>query len=190
MTYWALDLETGGLDPRKDAIIAVGMVPLRDGTVRLGEAYQTLVRPPEGSIIDPGSVPAHQLVPDDVQRAPPIAQVLPEVFRRLGSGVLLLHHQDLDLGFLRRAAAASGLRWPSPAVVDTVRLLVRLARRRRRANPDLPDETPTLNLSKVRRGLGLPDYQAHDALSDALATAELFLVLRSRLGARTLRDLG
>ena len=40
-----------------------------------------------------------------------------------------------------------------------------------------------------RRQWRLPVYPAHDALSDALATAEPFLVLRVALGARTVRDL-
>ena len=44
--YWALDLETGGLAPGKDPILAVGMVPIREGVVRLAEAYGTIVRPP------------------------------------------------------------------------------------------------------------------------------------------------
>ena len=48
---------------------------------------------------------------------------------------------------------------------------------------------PSPTLTETRRRLGLPDYQAHDALTDAIATAELFLVLRKQLGARTLRDL-
>ena len=37
LVYWSLDLETGGLDPRKDAILAVGMVlseDLRSGSER------------------------------------------------------------------------------------------------------------------------------------------------------------
>jgi DNA polymerase III subunit epsilon len=41
----------------------------------------------------------------------------------------------------------------------------------------------------ARRELGLPEYPRHHALTDALAAAELFLVLRGKLGARTLRDL-
>jgi DNA polymerase-3 subunit epsilon len=48
---------------------------------------------------------------------------------------------------------------------------------------------PSLNLSEARRAHGLPDYQAHDALIDAVSTAELFLVLRQVIGAKTLRDL-
>ena len=46
-----------------------------------------------------------------------------------------------------------------------------------------------MNLAQARRRHGLPEYQAHDALTDAIAAAELFLVLRHALGARTLRDL-
>ena len=42
VTYWALDLETGGLDSTSDPILAVGMVPLRAGTIRLGESFESL----------------------------------------------------------------------------------------------------------------------------------------------------
>ena len=47
----------------------------------------------------------------------------------------------------------------------------------------------TMAVSRARRARGLPEYQVHDALSDAVATAELFLALRMALGARTVRDL-
>ena len=189
VVYWALDLETGGLDARRDPILAVGMLPIRGGRIRLGEKYRTLVRPADGRTIDPGSVRAHQLVWDEVKDAPPIAEVLPEIERRLGGGALLVHHRALDVAFLKDAYRRSGMRWRSPPVVDTVDLLARLARKVHRVNPELPADPPVLNLSAAREAHGLPPYPAHDALSDALATAELFLVLRHALGARTLRDL-
>lgn len=190
VTYWALDLETGGLDARKDPILAVGMLPVRAGRIRLGESYRTLVRPADGRPIDPESIRAHQLVWGEVKDAPPIAEVLPEVDRRLGEdGVLLVHHKGIDVAFLKDACKRSGMKWRSPPVVDTVDLLVKLARKAHLARPELPADPPALNLTAARELQGLPPYQAHDALTDALATAELFLVLRTRLGARTLRDL-
>lgn len=189
VTYWALDLETGGLDARRDPILAVGMLPVRAGRVRLGESYRTLVRPADGRPIDPESVRAHQLVWGEVKDAPPIAEVLPEVDRRLGDDVLLVHHKGIDVAFLKDAYRRCGMRWRSPPLVDTVDLLVKLAHRAHRSRPELPADPPALNLSAAREAHGLPPYQAHDALSDALATAELFLVLRSLLGARTLREL-
>jgi DNA polymerase-3 subunit epsilon len=184
-TYWALDLETGGLDRKDDPILAVGMVPIRGGTVRLGEAFRSLVRPARGRI-DPESVRAHQLLWEEVQAAPPLERVLPEVDRRIGAGVLLVHHEAIDVAFLKRDFRAVGLPWPDPSVVDTARLLLRIGRATR---PDLPDDRQPLNLGRAREAYGLPEYQAHDPLGDAIATAELFLVLRAVLGARTVRDL-
>jgi DNA polymerase III subunit epsilon len=189
ITYWALDLETGGLASKTDPILAVGMVPIRAGTIRLGEAYATLVRPPRDMAIDPGSVRAHQLVPAELARAPPLAEVLPEVDLRLREGALLVHHRAIDVAFLKRGYARVGLRWPGPRVIDTVDLLVRAAKRARFASPHAPDDLPPLKLPDARAAHGLPEYQAHDALTDAISAAELFLVLRARLGVRTLRDL-
>jgi DNA polymerase-3 subunit epsilon len=186
VTYWAVDLETGGLDAKSDPILAVGMVPVRAGTIRLGERYHTLVRPPDGSTISPLSVRAHQLVWGEVQEAPTLADVLPEVATRLSEGPLLVHHRAIDVSFLRRDFKRVGLDWPKPRVVDTVDLLIRIARLRR---PELSEEMLALNLSRARAEFHLPEYQAHDALTDAVATAELFLVLRNVLGARTLREL-
>lgn len=186
IVYWALDLETGGLDAARDPIIAIGMVPVRAGTIRLREAYRTLARPVEGSRIDPGSISAHQLVWSEVQQAPTLAEILPEVDRRLREGVLLVHHRAIDVDFLRRDFDRVGLPWPSPRVVDTRRLLLRNAQL---SDPRVSHDQVALNLSLARARYGLPDYQAHDALSDAIATAELFLAVRMAIGARTLRDL-
>ncbi len=189
VVYWALDLETGGLDPRTDAILAVGMLPIRERTIRIGEAYATLVRPDTGESVNPLSITAHQLVWGEVRGAPPLEEVVPEIDARLRQGVLLVHHRSLDLKFLQRAFRRVGARWPKPPVVDTVDLLMEVARRAHRFRPELPADPPALNLSQARRLRGLPDYQAHDALTDALATAELFLVLRKELRARRLREL-
>jgi len=189
VVYWSLDLETGGLDARRDPIVAVGMVPLRGGTVRLGESYQSLVRTDGSRAISAASVTAHQLMPDEVSEAPPLAEVLREIDRRLGDGVLLVHQAAIDVRFLRRAHADAGLRWPSPKVVDTVDLVMKAAKKARFIDPAAQEREPELNLWAARARFGLPAYAAHDALTDAIATAELFLVLRRALGARTLGDL-
>jgi DNA polymerase-3 subunit epsilon len=119
--------------------------------------------------------------------APSIARVLPEIAARLREGVLLLHFKALDLAFLREAHRRSGTSWPRPRVVDTVDLLLRLHDRQQQWTPHPP--APATGLAAARERLGLPAYPSHDALCDALATAELFLVLRSRLGLCTLRSL-
>jgi DNA polymerase-3 subunit epsilon len=189
LVYWALDLETGGLDARTDPIISVGMVPVRGGIIRLGESFSSLVRPDPGRPIRPESVRAHQLLAGDLRKAPQLGAVLLEVDRRLADGVLLVHNRGIDIPFLKGGHARTGLRWTKPRVVDTVDLIARTARRRRFLVPSSGEQVPSFNLSEARRVHGLPAYEAHDALIDAVSTAELFLVLRQAIGARTLRDL-
>jgi len=187
VVFWSLDLETEGLDPRKDAILSVGMVPILGGIVRLGESYSTLVRPPVERPPSVGALGAHHLRPMDTRSAPPLGSVLPEIARRLRGSVLLVHHAPVDVRFLSAAFRAAGTPWAPPPVVDTVRLLYRWADARRFLGN--PPGDPELNLFAARAQLGLPAYPPHDALVDATATAELFLALRARLGAERLRQL-
>ncbi len=189
VTYWAVDLETGGLDAKRAPILAVGMVPVRGGVIQLGEAFESLVRPYAGAAIQPDSVRAHQLVPGDVREAPPLSLVLREIHARLREGALLAHHAGIEVSFLRRAYSAMDLVWPRPRVVDTAEMLLALDRRSRFLHPDHQDGDPVLELQEVRRRLGLPAYPPHRALYDAISAAELFLVLRRRLGVRRFRDL-
>lgn len=188
VTYWALDLETGGLDGRRDPVLAAGMAPIRAGAIRMAEAWQTLVRPDPGGVIQEASMRAHHLLPADLEAAPLLCQVLDRIDARLRQGALLVHGAAIDLPFLRRAYRACGRRWPRPPVIDTTALLFRLARQEQLVDPGAPVE-PEVELAAARRRLGLPGYARHDPLLDAVAAAELFLVLRSRLGARRLRDL-
>jgi DNA polymerase-3 subunit epsilon len=131
---------------------------------------------------------AHHLLPADVRAAPNLSEVLAQIDRRIREGALLVHQAALDVAFLRRGYARTGMRWPDPPVVDTVALLIKAAKRARFVDPDAADREPELNLMRARRRLQLPDYGQHDALTDAISAAELFLVLRRRIGARSLRD--
>jgi DNA polymerase-3 subunit epsilon len=177
--YWALDLETTGLQPGRDEVLSVGLVPVRDGTIRYGERFSRLVRPARLGELPQDGLGAHHILPGELEDAPPLAAVLEDVDRRVREGALLLHHAPLDLSFLTRAYAAAGRQWPGPRVVDTVLLLLRLHRRRSRFEPH--PTPPVTALAEARAALGLPPHRAHDALADALATAELFLALVARL---------
>ncbi|MCC6651337.1 MAG: 3'-5' exonuclease [Candidatus Eisenbacteria bacterium] len=187
VTYWALDLETSGLDPARHEILSAGMVPVREGVVRWGERWESLVRPEDPGAVSAEGLRAHHILPGELEHAPALAQVLPEIDRRLQEGVPLLHFGALDLGFLRAAYRAHGMPWPKLRAVDTVELLQKLDHRRHQLTPH-PTPTRTA-LPEAREELGLPAYANHHALTDALATAELFLVLRARLSARAVADL-
>jgi DNA polymerase III subunit epsilon len=174
----ALDLETTGFDPDRAEILAIGAVPIVDGAVQVGATTSTLVRPANRSAVE--GIVAHHLRPSDVMAAPPLADVLPGVLAAItDADALLVHYAALDVRVLERACEATDLRWPSPRVVDTVALIGRVRRQQRATGSGrrLPQ-----SLSGARAALGLPPHQAHDAAADAIATAELYLALRARLG--------
>jgi len=186
-TYWALDLETSGLDPRRDRIVSVGMVPIVGMAIRWGDRYDSLVRTDRTAAVSVASMAVHQILPDDRATAPEETPVLDAVLERLADDVLLVHHAGLDVRFLRVACARCRRRWPHPPVVDTVALLARLEARMERLEP-YPRPLPR-GLAEARSRFGLPRHAEHHALADALATAELFLALRSRLAATRLGHL-
>ena len=183
--YWALDLETGGLDPKSDPILSIGMVPIRDGVIVLGESFYTLVACE--SPVNTESLLVHHILPADLLNASPLDEVLTIIDERLQNTVLIVHHSSIDVQFLRTAYREAGLGRFRVRVVDTVKLLQRL-NRRQSLHHSAGSEAP-LQLAKARAHFGLPAHREHHALSDAVATAELFLMLSHRLGARTLRQL-
>jgi len=184
---WALDLETTGLRPETDDIISIGMVPIRAGVIRYGERWHQLVRPASARGMPTDGIRAHHILPAELDAAPAIAEVLPDVDVRLREGALLVHYAPLDLRLLRREFKRHARPWPTPLVIDTVDLLLRWHHRQQQWTPHPPP--PRTALGEARADFRLPDYPSHDALSDALATAELYLVLRERLGLATLQGI-
>lgn len=178
VVYWALDFETGGLDPARNPVLSVGMVPVRGGIVKVGESFYSLIRA-GGNVARDGLV-VHHILPSEVAGAPSRKAIIEEIDGRLRGAVLLVHSAPMDVPFLRRFYKQCGRRPPRPRVVDTAAL----ASRALGEWSEMPSD-----LGGIRERLGLPRYREHHALSDALATAELFLVLRHHIGARTLRDL-
>lgn len=186
VSYWALDLETSGLGP-SDQILSVGMVPIRQGMIEYGSRYYSLVRPTRPEALSVEGIKAHHILPNELDNAPTLESVLEEIEQRIANQVLLLHYGSVDLGFLQRSFKALGKPWAKPVVVDTVVLLSRLGERRRQLEPHAKP-FPT-GLAAARATFGLPGHLEHHALWDALATAELFLILRNQLKARNLRQL-
>lgn len=186
-TYWALDLETSGLHADTDEILSVGMVPIRNGVIRFGERLASMVRPSSREPLSTEGLRAHQLVPAEYGDAPAFDAILPGIDARLREGILLVHHAPLDVGFLKNAYRRSGRERPRWRVLDTIDLLLTLHRRQHRFTPHPPPLQT--GLSDSRQRLGLPPHAEHDALGDALATAELFLLLRHRLQICRIREL-
>jgi DNA polymerase-3 subunit epsilon len=170
----ALDLETTGLDPRRDHIVAAGFVPLEGLEIRLTAAEQVLCRA-DAAVGQSAAV--HGITDDALAHGVELGALVDRVFAALTGRVLLAHHAAIETGFLAAAAERThGVRLDVPAV-DTMELQARVLGSH---GDDLPPGA--LRLATARAHLGLPRYRAHDALTDAIACAELYLAQVARLG--------
>jgi DNA polymerase III subunit epsilon len=169
----AVDIETTGLSPVQDRLLAVGWVPVNGTRIDLSGARRYVVRRD-----DPGeAVTIHGLTHDDLDAGRPIAEVLAELRAALSGRVFLAHYAPFDLAFLDPAFRAVGQRPVRPPDVCTLDLHRRLLTR----HGEVPDDA--LRLWRARERHGLPVTKAHDALGDALACAELYLAQVAELGA-------
>ena len=165
----SVDLELTGLDPQTAEIVSIGWTAIERGRIRLGSNRHVLVR----STRSVGhSATIHELRDQDVAAGIAEEEALGELFECAAGHVLLFHHAGLDVPCLQRACDAwAGCRPPLPAL-DTLRWEAERRARRGEAPRD-----GALRLGALRAHYHLPEHALHDALGDAIATAELFLAM-------------
>lgn len=169
--FVVFDLETGGLNPARDDVVALGAVRMHGGRIDLGNAFSALVRPSLGRA-GAQSVRVHGLTPEELAPQPGMEQALPRFLEYAAGGVLVGWHVELDMAFLRAWCTRLRLTPPPGEALDVLGLY--LALRGSRASQlleDLPLKDATLY--SVARALGIGARGAHDALGDAYLTAQV-----------------
>lgn len=169
----AVDLETTGLDPMKDAIIEVGAVRIKNGEII--EEFSTMVNP--NCQIPAQTTHITGIRQADVTGAPVIESVLPEISRFVGSAPVIAHNISLDMGFLSQRYQIL----KSNPRIDTYELA-----------SVLTPKAPRYNLNSLTSEVGIELSNAHRALDDARATALLYWKLWEKalkLPLQTLREI-
>ncbi|MDJ0656995.1 MAG: exonuclease domain-containing protein [Xanthomonadales bacterium] len=168
----AVDLETTGLDPRTDHIISMGWVAIDRGRIRLASARHLLVRSHKPMN---QSATIHGLTDSDLEDGMDLAHALDALFQALEGRTLLVHGAQLDMGMLDQGCREQ---FGVPLLMPCIDTLDIARRRLERRNE--PIRHGALRLMNLRKNLGLPPVSSHNALVDALATAELYLALSAR----------
>ncbi|WP_235890087.1 3'-5' exonuclease [Maribrevibacterium harenarium] len=167
-TYMVLDMETTGLDPKQHQVVSLGWVLVENGAILLDSAQHIVL---QGAEIDPETVAIHMITDQDVEELGRNQASVLRYLRQLIKGkVLVAHHAPIELGFLKRL-------WGTQPMPDlSVQWLDTLALERTKAErKGAIIQEGGFRLGACRERYGLPDYNGHDALTDALATAELLL---------------
>ncbi|MHB8112179.1 MAG: hypothetical protein A2X24_09775 [Chloroflexi bacterium GWB2_54_36] len=156
----AIDLETTGLDPQKDAIIEIAAV--RFSGNRVEAEWTSLINPARA--IPPLITQLTGINNDMVRNAPPIKAVIQELADFVGDSPVVGHNVQFDLGFLHKNGIL-GLAEP----IDTYELAAVL----------MPTAS-RYNLGSLGQILGILIPNSHRALDDARLAHAVYAKLYER----------
>ncbi|MCC6074110.1 PolC-type DNA polymerase III [Pseudomonas sp. GCM10022188] len=167
--FVVLDLETSGLNVERDIVLSIGAVLIEDGAIDFGRQFECTLQRQLKTVTE--SVLIHGIPPSALARGVAPAEALLQLMEFAGDCVFLAYHAPFDQRMLTRALKTElGYRLQHPFF-------------------DIADLAPMLFPEAfVQRG-GLDhwiDYfklsmaQRHHASADALATAEIALILFNR----------
>ncbi|MDQ0652066.1 3'-5' exonuclease [Pseudomonas cedrina] len=164
-----LDLETSGLNLNRDQVLSIGAVVIEDGAVDFSQLFERTLQRAETKLSP--SVLIHGLGPSAIAAGSDPVEALLDFMEFVGDSPLLAFHAPFDQHMLCRALKDS------------------LGYRLTHTFLDVAEIAPLLCPDVPLREAGLDDWvnhfnlhvgERHHASADALATAELMLILLSR----------
>lgn len=168
--FVVMDFETTGLDIQHDHVISVGIVEIKNLGIKLDTAWHEVIKterdlPEQSTVI-------HQITDDMVLQGVEIKEALGRILARLKGRVLIAHHAQIELGFLNKICREI---YNQDFLIPTIDTQLLAKRQLQREQTVL--KANSLRLFNLCDRYKLPSYKAHNALSDALSTAELFLAV-------------
>ncbi len=187
VTFYVFDIESTGLDPDKDRILSLCVIPVHQFQIRINDSISLRIHQ---EYYRSESISIHEIMPNNKDHnGISEKKALSEFLQRTGDGIWVAHFSDLDLKLIQQAAKRHGLLRIHNPVLDSSLLLSRAIDRYRN-----PEQLPqgALQLYEVCKYLNIPVEDLHTAEGDALATAILFtklLKILKKRGIKTLKEL-
>ena len=161
-----VDVETSGLDPFHDRLISIGALTITGGLVRFDRSFNVILRQDRPSAHD--NILVHGIGGSAQLGGREPATGLLDFLLFAGKAPLVGFHADFDRAVIERAtASAIGIK-PDNVWLDLAFLMPAM----------FPNHaTAAKILDDWMKVFGIENYARHDAVADALATAQLLLVV-------------
>lgn len=170
--FCAVDIETTGLNFRKDEIISIACIPIFNLRILIRDSFYTLIKPRTYRI---ESMKYHGISMDNLEAAPKFEEIATRIFQSI-DGILVGYSVEFDYIFLKRYFKSSGVKlrrdW-----LDIV-MIERWLRQRRGV------EELDLSFEAIMARYGLKEYYRHHAFADAYFAAQVFQMQVHELLAR------
>jgi DNA polymerase III epsilon subunit family exonuclease len=166
VSFAVVDVETTGIDPETDRVIQVAAIVI-NGEGEIVESFDTVVRPENPAQYTHGAEHVHGISMEQVSQGMPLREALEKVWTISEGNVFTAHNAMFDISFLHAESARVGLENKIDTYVDTLALARRTDQERTRKH----------SLHALCEHYGINHENAHEAKSDATATAELLIHL-------------
>ena len=162
-----LDFETTGLDAKQDKLLSVGYCNVEQLKISLASSHHQIINCQQ--VLKSDNVGIHHITEQEQARGLQLADELERLLKAVAGKVLLVHYAKIERLFLQQACMELYGESPLFLFVDTLAL-----HKKRFDQQTIPYDPSQLRLESLRERYKLHNYHAHNALSDAVATAELF----------------
>jgi len=170
--YVAFDLETTGLYARRDKIIEIGAVRMKNGQEI--DRFQTFVDP--GCRLEKRTTELTGITDDMLRGAPRIEEALPKFLEFVNGSVLVAHNADFDTTFIQHACEKQGILYDLTSV-DTLTI-----------SQNILTHLSKFTLDVVAKDFDMADFNHHRAGDDALVCGRIMGKLMEKLQAMGVRD--
>lgn len=167
----AVDFETTGLNANKDKLLSVGYVKMLGNQINLATSFHQVINTQDK--LCPNNVAIHQITDQEKSLGRSLESVVESLLTAMAGHVMLVHFANIERNFLRQACQQLYGMAPEFPIIDTL-----MVEKRFRDSFQQTYQADQLRLPRLREHYQLPGYFAHNALNDALATAELFLAMQ------------
>lgn len=171
LDYLVVDTETSALNTEEGELLSIGWVTIKQGEIQLNDARHYYIKGLMSQDESVGeSAAIHQIRDCELQQGIYIEEAVSLFLETCQNKVLVFHHAGLDLAFLNKHVKHL---MGAPLLIPHVDTILLEKQKLSRQKSVLKKQD--LTLASCRTRYGLPDYPAHNALNDALATAELLI---------------
>jgi len=164
----SVDFETTGLHAKNDKLLSIGFVDLFANKIPLKSSYHEIVH--SKGFLKSDNVTIHQITDSEKDKGKSLRIVVEALLKALTGKVMLVHFARIEREFLQQACLKLYGIAPTFPMIDTL-----MVAKKRLDARDVAYDPSSLRLSALRTQHQLPEHHAHNALNDAIATAELLM---------------
>ncbi|RXJ95251.1 DNA polymerase III subunit epsilon [Arcobacter sp. AHV-9/2010] len=171
--YVSLDCETTGLNPKKDEILSIGAVLIKENKVLMRDTFNIYLKPSKSINIE--SIKVHHLREIDLKNAIEPNEAIYKLLEFIGSRPIVGYYIDFDATIISKYTKnLLGIKLPNEKIEVSS---IYYDTKKSKDNYGFID----LKFDTIMKNLNIPTLGKHDALNDAIMTAMIFLKLKKYL---------